>query len=68
MPALKKMPTKRGVHLHNLTADALAFTLAFDNAPGGWPCDAYSQDIEHWHCMWPKAEAVAEGCQMPLHC
>lgn len=28
------MPTKRGVHLHNLTDDSLAFTLAFDNAPG----------------------------------
>lgn len=34
VPALKKMPTKRGVHLHNLTADSLAFSLAFDNAPG----------------------------------
>lgn len=34
VPALKKMPTKRGVHLHNLTDDSLAFTLAFDNAPG----------------------------------
>ncbi|KAL4458458.1 hypothetical protein ABPG75_013323 [Micractinium tetrahymenae] len=38
VPALKKMPTKRGVHLHNLTADPLAFTLDFDNAPGAWPC------------------------------
>jgi hypothetical protein len=34
VPALKKMPTKRGVHLHNLTADSLAFTLDFDNLPG----------------------------------
>lgn len=30
------MPTKRGVHLHNLTIDSLAFTLSFDNAAGGW--------------------------------
>lgn len=37
VPAMKKMPTKRGVHLHNLTDDSLAFTLAFDNAPGGCP-------------------------------
>lgn len=37
VPALKKMPTKRGVHLHNLTDDSLAFTLAFDNAPGAMP-------------------------------
>lgn len=38
VPALKKMPTKRGVHLHNLTIDSLAFTLSFDNAAGAWPC------------------------------
>ena len=34
VPALKKMPTKRGVHLHNLTADSLAFILDLDNLPG----------------------------------
>lgn len=40
VPAMRKMPTKRAVHLHNLTVDAMAFGLDFDNAPGapaaGW--------------------------------
>lgn len=31
---MKRMPTKRGVHLQNQTADAIPFSLAFDNAPG----------------------------------
>lgn len=34
VPAMKRMPTKRGVHLQNQTADAIPFSLAFDNAPG----------------------------------
>ncbi len=32
---MKKMPTKRALHLTNHTADSVAFTLTFDNAPGG---------------------------------
>ncbi len=37
VPALKKLPTKRAIGLHNLTDDALRFTLTFDNSEGeGW--------------------------------
>jgi hypothetical protein len=31
---MKRLPTKRALHLHNLTADTLPFTLHFDNLPG----------------------------------
>ncbi|KAI3435832.1 hypothetical protein D9Q98_001890 [Chlorella vulgaris] len=38
VPAMKRLPTKRALHLHNLTADTLPFTLHFDNLPGAVPC------------------------------
>ena len=36
VPALKRLPTKRALHLSNLTADSVAFNLTLDNAPGEW--------------------------------
>lgn len=34
VPALKRIPTKRGIYPANVTGDAFSVSLAYDNAPG----------------------------------
>lgn len=46
LPYLKRVPAKRVIHLHNLTDDALAFRLAYnDSTPHGLPPGATKADI-----------------------
>ena len=49
VPALKRMPTKRGIYQTNLTADAFSVTLTYDNQPGAiLPCCRQHFELGRW--------------------
>ncbi|PSC68342.1 heat shock 70 kDa 17 isoform A [Micractinium conductrix] len=60
VPAMKKLPTKRGVHLHNLTADSLSFTLSFDNSAGAVPCCARAFPLGAFNVSGIQEQVVAK--------
>jgi hypothetical protein len=55
---MKRLPTKRAVHLHNLTSDSLAFALDYDNGAGGGLGLGGSHALD---VLLPQARAARNG-------